>query len=316
MAISGQHINEIKQKATDLGFLEANFIDLTSISSDFEAFYYSWLKKQYHGEMQYMEKNAKQRFEADLMLQNAQAALVVLAPCSPQKPNLQSRYKISRYSVGLDYHFALKQKLNELLTFIQALYPNAKGRAFTDSAPVPERYLAAKTGMGFIGKNSMLIHPKHGSYTFIGELYLDIKPEHFTEKTSSDNLGFNPEFPNCADCSLCMKACPDGAITASGIVDSKKCISYKTIEYKGEFKEKEPLAGYIFGCDICQQACPYNKGLTENGWEELQPKKEIAELTDEDWHTMGSSKFKHTFSNTVLFRTGLKRLRRNIEQNK
>lgn len=294
----------IKNKALELGFYAAGFADLTQISQELEQFYYTWLEKDFHGDMAYLKKNAAQRFQPDLLLKNAKSAIVVLAPYNHGKPELKSRYKISQYAVGTDYHYVVKQKLNELLEFLKTLDPEIEGRAFTDSAPVPERFLAARAGVGFIGKNGMLIHPELGSYVFIGELYINAvleydKPLH----------GYS-----CGDCTRCIQACPNNAIVAPGEVDSRKCISYKTIEHKGEFEPSENLSGHIFGCDICQNVCPFNKNAPEIGWQEFRGKPEILNLTDEAWKETGSSKFKKQFGNTVLFRTGLRRLRRNINR--
>jgi len=327
MPFQNQHTTQTIDKAIEIGFHAASIVDLTNTDPEFENFYKSWLQKGYHGEMTYMEKNAQQRFKPDMLLENAKSAIVVLASYNHEKPDLKSRYKISRYALGVDYHFILKQKLNTLLEYVKTIDPEINGRAFTDSAPVPERYLAVKSGLGFIGKNGMLINEKIGSMMFIGVLYLDktinsadvIGSVNSTKgkgklQYESRELGTS-DFSHCADCDLCMRACPNGAIIEPGIVDSNKCISYKTIEYKGEFADNDRLAGYIFGCDICQQVCPYNKDVSITGMAELAPRKKVTELTDDDWHQMGSSQFKRLFSDTVLFRTGLKRLRRNIEKN-
>lgn len=311
MPIQNQHTTQFIAKAHEIGFHAAGIVDLTTKDPEFEKFYNDWLHNGFHGGMAYMEKNAQQRFKPEMLVKNARSAVVVKASYNHGKPKLKSRYRISRYALGVDYHYVVKKKLNELLGYIQSLYPEVNGRAFTDSAPVPERYLATKAGLGFIGKNGMLINEELGSFVFLGVLYLDALLE---SPNSIDKGTVLPEmFSQCAECDLCIRACPNVAIVAPGIVDSNKCISYKTIEYKGEFSENEQLAGYIFGCDICQQVCPYNKEIDITGWPEFAPRKEITELTDEDWQKMGSSQFKRLFRNTVLFRTGLKRLRRNIE---
>jgi epoxyqueuosine reductase len=305
------HTRTILDKAAEIGFHAMGVVNLGELQPEFETFYYQWLKQGYHGDMAYMNKNAKQRFQPDMLLENAKTAVVVMASYYHDKPKMNSRYKISRYALGLDYHYVVKQKLNTLLKDIQTIIPEINGRAFTDSAPVPERYLAVKSGLGFIGKNGMLINADLGSYAFIGVLYLDAELGEIEQNSLGKDDLQGKEFNQCADCELCMSACPNGAIIEPGIVDSNKCISYRTIEYKGEFDAKDKLAGYIFGCDICQQVCPYNKDIKITGWPEFAPIKEVVELTDEDWEQMGSSQFKRLFSNTVLFRTGLKRLRRN-----
>ncbi|MDA3866799.1 MAG: tRNA epoxyqueuosine(34) reductase QueG [Salinivirgaceae bacterium] len=312
-----KHTTSILSKARELGFHAAGIVDLNTIEPEFKQFYTMWLNKRFHGEMHYMEKNAAQRFAPEQLLTNAQSAIVVLASYNHGISQGNSPLKISRYAVGLDYHFVLKNRLNQLLTYIQTFDTKVQGRAFTDSAPVAERYLATKAGLGFIGKNGMLINSQLGSYTFIGELFLDaeldtLKSDIHESARKNNTTGYAANFDQCANCDLCMRACPNNAIVEPGIIDSNKCISYKTIEYKGELSANDRLAGYIFGCDNCQQVCPYNKEITTVGWTEFKPKATIESLTKEDWLAMGSSAFKRTFTDTVLFRTGLKRLRRNI----
>lgn len=312
MDIESDYIKIIVEKSKQIGFLDAGVVDLEERDPDFEKYYFDWLQKGYHGEMAYMEKNAKQRFHPEMLVENAKSAIIVLASYNYHKPKLSSKYKISRYALGADYHYVVKQKLNDLLAYIQTNFPGIQGRAFVDSAPVPERYLASKAGLGFLGKNGMLIHPEFGSFVFIGALYLDkglVDPNRGTLDKLSEH---SKNYTQCADCDLCMRACPNNAIVEPGLVDSNKCISYKTIEYKGEFTDNERLAGYIFGCDICQQVCPYNKDATISSILEFNPRKEVTQLTDDDWQAMGSSQFKRIFGQTVLFRTGLKRLRRNM----
>jgi epoxyqueuosine reductase len=315
-----EHTTSILAKARELGFHAVGIVSLNEIEPTFKQFYTHWLNKRFHGEMHYMEKNAAQRFEPEQLLPNVQSAIVVLVSYNHDTPQQNRSFKISRYAVGLDYHFVLKKRLNQLLTYIQTFDASVQGRAFTDSAPVGERYLATKAGLGFIGKNGMLINSQLGSYTFIGELFLDAelditKTDIHESDQKKKNISQRPDFDQCANCDLCMRACPNSAIVEPGIVDSNKCISYKTIEYKGELNANDRLAGYIFGCDNCQQVCPYNKDVTTVGWPEFKPKTSIEMLTKEDWLAMGSSAFKRTFTDTVLFRTGLKRLRRNIAKN-
>lgn len=304
MASMEKYSEDIKNKAIELGFHAAGFADLSQISRELEKFYDTWLEKDFHGDMAYLKKNAAQRFQPDLLLHNAKSAIVVLAPYNHGKPRLASNYKISRYAVGVDYHFVVKQKLAELLSFIKNIDPKTEGRAFTDTAPVPERFLAAQAGLGFIGKNGMLINPELGSYVFIGELYINA-----TLKYDKPLEGYS-----CGECTRCMQACPNNAIVAPGEVDSRRCISYKTIEHKGEFEAEANLSKHIFGCDICQNVCPFNKNAPKIGWQEFRGKPEILNLSDEEWKQIGSSKFKKQFGNTVLFRTGLRRLRRNMNR--
>lgn len=316
---------EIVDKAKELGFNAIGTAPLTMPDNEYKAFYYDWLRNKFHAEMQYMKKNAAQRFAPNMMLEQAKTAIVVLVSYNQEKPKFNSRYKIARYAVGLDYHFVIKSKLHKLLTYIQTLVPEVQGRAFADSAPVPERYLASKAGLGFIGKNGMLINTALGSFTFIAQLYInahleinDVFPksnveQKETRETTSLRIGYSSGFENCTNCDLCMKACPSKAIHAPGIIDSARCISYKTIEFKGILQNHERLAGFIFGCDICQQVCPYNKDIQINGWPEFKPSEQLTSLSDKNWHEITGNQFKRLFRSSPMLRTGLKRIRRNIE---
>lgn len=316
---------EILSKAKELGFSAIGTTQLALPDNAYKDFYYNWLQNKFHAEMQYMQKNAAQRFAPDMLLEHAKTAIVVLVSYNQEKPKLNSRYKISRYAVGLDYHFVIKSKLQNLLTYIQTLAPEVQGRAFVDSAPVPERYLASKAGLGFIGKNGMLINTLLGSFTFIGQLYINADFDIDALIINSNNeyerinqaqgsqVGYLTDFEYCANCDLCIKACPNEAIRSAGIIDSARCISYKTIEFKGVLQNHERLSGYIFGCDICQQVCPYNKDILINGWSEFEPCKQLSSLSDENWHEITGNQFKRLFQSSPMLRTGLKRIRRNIE---
>lgn len=299
------HTEQIRDIAIKMGFGAVGFTDPSEIDEQFRKQYDNWIKTGRHGEMHYMKNNGAQRFQPEMLFDGVKSAIVLLVPYNHGRRPQKSSYKMSRYAVGSDYHFVVKNKLSELLSAIQQINPEVKGRAFTDTAPVPERYLAASAGLGFIGKNGMLINPELGSFVFIGSLYTNA-----TFKLDEPITGYD-----CGNCSLCMKACPTKAIVKPGELDSRRCISYKTIEFKGTFAPVEKLSGHIFGCDICQTVCPYNKNVPQAGWQEFSGKPEVLEMTDEDWKQLGSSKFKKRFGDTVLFRTGLRRLRRNISQN-
>ena len=211
-----------------------------------------WLNAGFHGEMGYMERNREKRLNPQLLVPGAKSVISVILSYKPQSDSLSLvAPKISRYAYGRDYHLTLKEMLFELLNQLRANYGAVDGRAFVDSAPVLDRAWAEKAGLGWIGKNSMLISPKLGSYIFIGELIvnLDIEP---TSRT----------VPNrCGTCTRCIDACPTGAIVAPRTIDARKCISYLTIEKKSALTsdERNSLNGWAFGCDACQEACPWNQ---------------------------------------------------------
>jgi len=211
-----------------------------------------WLNAGFHGEMGYMERNREKRLNPQLLVPGAKSVISVILSYKPQSDSLSLvAPKISRYAYGRDYHLTLKEMLFELLNQLRANYGTVDGRAFVDSAPVLDRAWAEKAGLGWIGKNSMLISPKLGSYIFIGELIvnLDIEP---TSRT----------IPNrCGTCTRCIDACPTGAIVAPRTIDARKCISYLNIEKKSALTsdERNSLNGWAFGCDACQEACPWNQ---------------------------------------------------------
>jgi epoxyqueuosine reductase len=208
--------------------------------------------------------------------------------------------KISRYALSHDYHGVLRDKLHVLLKLIQKEFELVEGRAFVDSAPILEKAWAVRSGLGWIGKNSLLINPKLGSYIFIGELIVDleVKPS-------------IPEIRNhCGTCTRCIDACPTGAIVSPSVIDSRKCISYLTIEKKSALTHEElkMLNGWCFGCDICQEVCPWNSKINISKCEELIPKQEILSLSPEEIQSISNEKFKMIFKNTPLIRSGWERV--------
>lgn len=207
-----------------------------------------WLQQGYAGMMDYMERTASQRLDPTELLPNAQSAVVVgLNYTPPEMP--QTDYRIARYALGEDYHTLLRQKLEQLLTAFQALCPDAHGRVCVDTAPVLEREMAWLAGLGWYGKNNCLIESHRGSYFFIGVLLLDVELEYD-----------HPVFGGCGTCRRCLDACPTGALTAPYQLDARRCISYLTIELREGIPEplRAPMGEWLFGCDICQEVCPFN----------------------------------------------------------
>lgn len=293
----------IKKIALEIGFNKVGFVELTKIDENTINKYNNWINNGYNAQMDYLIHNNNLRFNPKDIFHGANSAIVVLVSYDNTRPKLNSKYKISRYALSTDYHYIIKNKLNLLLSKIKDINNDIDGRALVDSAPVMERYWAVKAGLGFIGKNGMLINPELGSYTFIGTLFINAKIE-VNEKTINST---------CDSCNKCIKACPNNSILINNIIDSNKCISYNTIEHKTDINNKLDLKHYIFGCDICQEVCPYNKNLDVKIMPKLIRNLDIVNFSTSDWKNIGSSKFKKTFSPTPLFRTGLKRIRRNIE---
>jgi epoxyqueuosine reductase len=259
-----------------------------------------------HGEMQYMERNINKRLDPTVLVSNAKSVISVLLNYFPGNPVLSTTApKISRYALSADYHTIIKTMLWQLLDSLRADFGEINGRAFVDSAPVLERAWAQKAGLGWIGKNSMLINPKLGSYTFIGELILDVDIE--PSRTSIPN--------RCGSCTRCIDSCPTGAILAPQIIDAQKCISYLTIEKKSPLTttEQESLNGWCFGCDICQEACPWNSKATPQKLSSLLPKEEVLSLDANKLLTLSEENFNSIFSDTPVLRTGYKKFIENAK---
>ncbi|MCX6222003.1 MAG: tRNA epoxyqueuosine(34) reductase QueG [Bacteroidia bacterium] len=211
---------------------------------------------------------------------------------------------ISKYALGKDYHYVLKDRLSKLLSYIQSELTPCEGRIFTDSAPLLEKALARNAGLGWIGKHTLLIHPKMGSFLFIGELVLDIE------------LNYDDPFGNnlCGSCTRCMDSCPTGAIIAPAILDANRCISYLTIETKEAVPESltGSLSNRLVGCDICQQVCPWNGKALQNKVLEFQPKSELLQMTAEEWKKIDKPGYKRLFKGSAVDRAGFNRIKKTL----
>jgi epoxyqueuosine reductase len=266
-----------------------------------------WLGNQYHAEMKWLENNLENRFSPSLLVQNAKSIIVVLKNYfTDNYPFKNSSYKISRYALGNDYHSVLKKQLSTLLKEIQQRFPEIDGRCFVDSAPVYEKTWAHRAGLGWIGKNSLLINRHFGSWTFIGEIFV------------STELAYDEPLKNyCGSCRKCIDSCPTGAIVDCGVIDANRCIAYHTIENKGTIPEniKKKLNGWIFGCDICQEVCIWNKRAIAHNENEFLPGKELLSLTDDQFSTLTEEKFNDIFSHSAVKRTKYQGFMRNIKDN-
>lgn len=306
MQDSVQILNSIKAKAKALGLLECILIPANSLSEEKEHFQ-TWLDKNMHGNMGYMARNIEKRLDPRLLYENAKTIIVVLQNYFPKETQKDLNAPvISKYAYGTDYHFVMKDKLKELLQFIQEKIQPCNGRPFVDSAPVLERVWAQKAGLGWIAKNSNLISVEHGSFFFIGELILDIELPYDNTKVVQDH---------CGNCTRCIDACPTKAIVANRVVDARKCISYQTIEIKGELDEqlKGQFNNRVFGCDICQDVCPWNLKAKTHNEPNFTPHPKLMELTSNNWHQIEKPLFNELFENSAVKRTGYKGLKRNLD---
>lgn len=298
--------DSIKSKVQELGFLDCAIVPANFLPDEKKP-YFDWLKNERHGEMSYMERNIEKRLDPRLLYENAKTIIVVLQNYYPKETQKDSTAPIlSKYAYGTDYHFVMKDKLKTLLKFIQDEVQPCKGRPFVDSAPVLERAWAKNAGLGWIGKNSNLISVEHGSFFFIGELILDIELPYDDPKIIRDH---------CGNCTKCIDACPTKAIVDTRIVDARKCISYQTIEIKGDL-DKElngQFENRVFGCDICQDVCPWNLKSKAHNESNFEPHPKLLELNSEDWKNMDRPLFNELFRNSAVKRTGFKGLKRNLE---
>jgi epoxyqueuosine reductase len=305
MTDPGQTAAYIKALAVELGFDACGIAPAEPLTQEKEHLD-NWLAKGYHAGMDYMQKHADKRHDPAQLVENARSVIVFLYNYCPD-PNLKwtSDYHISSYAYGADYHDIIREKLNIIIEKLKQEIPGIAIRGFVDSAPVLERAWATRAGLGWIGKNSMLISKSKGSYFFIAELITDLEMEYDIP------MGGN----YCGDCSRCMDACPTQAITDLRVVDANLCISYHTIENKGDIAPslEGKFENRIFGCDICQQVCPWNRFSTPHREPAFIPDNEVLELTNQQFETMDKELFNKLFRKSALKRTKFGGLKRNIE---
>jgi epoxyqueuosine reductase len=295
----------IKKEAKELGFMfcgisKAEFLEEEAPRLE------AWLKKGMHGEMQYMENHFDKRLDPRLLVDGAKSVISLGLNYYPDKqPADPSAPKISKYAYGTDYHSVIKEKLKKLLEILNEMIGEINGRAFVDSAPVLDKAWAKRSGMGWIAKNTNLINKNYGSFFFLAELIVDIDLEYDIPATAD----------HCGTCTRCIDACPTEAIVAPYIVDGSRCISYLTIELKNaipqEFKGK--MDNWMFGCDICQDVCPWNKFSVLHQEPAFEPHPELLNLNSRDWEDITEDIFTAVFKNSAVKRTKFKGLKRNIE---
>lgn len=264
-----------------------------------------WLQENRNGKMQYMENHFDKRLNPALLVDGAKSVVSLLLNYYPNEVQQQGTFKISKYAYGQDYHFVIKEKLKELLHSIQENIGEVGGRVFVDSAPVLDKAWAQKSGLGWVGKNANLISKKVGSFFFIAELILDIELE-YDNPTTTDH---------CGSCTRCIDACPTQAIIAPYVVDGSKCISYFTIELKENIPQevKGKFDDWIFGCDICQDVCPWNRFSAPHSEPLLNPNDEIVSFSKNEWVEITQETFSKVFQKSAIKRTKFDGLKRNIE---
>ncbi len=265
-----------------------------------------WLKRDYHGKMGYMENHFDKRLDPRLLVDGAKSVISLALNYFPSKTQVEEEApKLSKYAYGKDYHHVIKGKLKELTYFIEEEIGEVNGRAFVDSAPVMDKAWAKKSGLGWVGKNSNLINTKAGSFFFLAELIIDLELEYD-----------GPIKDYCGTCTACIDECPTDAIVEPYVVDGSKCISYLTIELKdeiipNEFKGK--MDSWMFGCDVCQDVCPWNRFSKPHNEPLFNPHPDMLYLTKNDWEDLTEEVFQEMFRKSAVKRTKFKGLKRNID---
>lgn len=294
----------IKQEAKRLGFLDCGIAEATFLEEEAPRLE-TWLNKGFQGEMGYMENYFDKRLDPRLLVEGARSVISLSYNYYPEVKQKEDSYHVAKYAYGEDYHHVIKAKLRELLSSIQEEIGEVNGRAFVDSAPVLERTWAEKAGLGWNGKHTLLIQKQQGSFFFLAELIVDLE------------LAYDEPFTtnHCGICTKCIDACPTQAILPSNELDASKCISYFTIElkdnipndYKGLFKD------WMFGCDICQDVCPWNRFSSPNKESLFQPSEELLQFNKKDWEEITEETFKKIFKKSAVKRTKYTGLKRNIK---
>lgn len=264
----------------------------------------AWLKRGYQGKMSYLENHFDKRLDPAKLVPGAKSVISLVYNYYPEKDLASSNHlKVAKYAYGEDYHRVIKDKLKEYLHRLREKIGEVNGRAFVDSAPVMERSWAQKSGIGWIGKNSLLLNRSMGSFFFLAELILDLELEYD-----------GPIKDYCGTCTACMDACPTDAIPQPYVVDGSKCISYFTIELKEEIPEavKGKFENWIFGCDICQDVCPWNRFSSTHSENRFKPSPDLENMHEHQWKEMTEEVFQKLFKKSAVKRTGFKGLKRNI----
>ncbi|MBN1768487.1 MAG: tRNA epoxyqueuosine(34) reductase QueG [Prolixibacteraceae bacterium] len=301
---NGSKSTLIKTKALELGFSLCGIAPVRKLKAEEKALK-AYLANCYHGEMKYMANHFDKRLDPSLLVPGAKSMVLVLLNYFPR--NLQqgsNAPKIAKYAYGTDYHYVIKDKLKALLRFINEHIAPANGRVFTDSAPVLERAWAVQAGLGWIGKNGLLINRQMGSFFLIGELIIDLELEY-------DEPYYDE---HCGSCNQCLNACPTHALVEPYVLDARKCISYLTIELKAEIPEtfRPMLSQRIFGCDICQDVCPWNRKVHPTSEPAFSPHPEMLQLYREAWMNLSKNAFNELFRKSALKRAGYQKIMQNI----
>jgi len=301
--LKSKYTELIKSEAKRLGFLSCGISKAAFLEEEAPRLE-KWLNKNMHGEMSYMENHFDKRLDPTKLVDDSKSVISLLLNYYPEKVQPDDSLKVSKYAYGHDYHHVIKSKLKELQEFISENIGEVSGRAFVDSAPVLDKAWAAKSGLGWIGKHSNLLTQRVGSFYFIAELIIDLELEYDAPTTD-----------HCGTCTACIDACPTQAIVDPYVVDGSKCISYFTIELKNEIPTsvKGKFDDWIFGCDVCQDVCPWNKFSKTHNEPLFNPHPDLLSMTKKDWEEITEDVFRKVFQKSAVKRTKFSGLTRNIE---
>ena len=294
---------KIKAKAKHLGF---DFVGISTARKlvEEEQRLTDWLNNNHHGQMHYMENHFEKRLDPTKLVDGAKSVISLMYNYSPEKTQREDAPQISKYAYGEDYHFVIKRKLKTLLQFIEEEFDSVGGRVFVDSGPVLERVWARLSGLGWIGKHSLLINRSKGSFYFLAELIIDL--ELAVDESQTDH---------CGTCTKCIDACPTDAIVQPYVVDGSKCISYFTIELKDALlpnQYKDKFENWAFGCDICQDVCPWNRFSEPHNEDAFEPHPKLLDMDEREWQNLNEDLYRQIFKKSAVKRTKFAGLKRNI----
>ena len=298
---------KIKQKAREIGFHKIGIVRAEPLETEREHLE-NWLNRNFHGEMRWMEREPEKRSDPKLLFPEAESIVVVaLNYFTPHEHDENpDKGKISRYAWGDDYHDVLKEKLRELLSFIKSIDENADGKICVDTAPIMDKAWAVRAGIGWLGKHSNVITKEYGSWIFIGEILINLQLE-FDDEIIEDH---------CGTCTACLDACPTSAIVAPYVVDSKACLSYATIELRSDelpAEISENLNGWLYGCDICQDVCPWNRFEKPTEETRFEPRPDNVSPDLDKIISLSHEEYVEKFRRSAMKRTKLNGLKRNAE---
>ncbi|MDP9955347.1 epoxyqueuosine reductase [Epilithonimonas hungarica] len=298
-----RHSQLIKTKASAFGFQSCG-ISKADFLEEEASHLENWLRNNHHGEMKYMENHFDKRLDPRLLVEGSRSVISLSYNYFPEEKLQNDNFKLAKYAYGEDYHDVIKEKLRMLVAELQEEIGEFSCRVFVDSAPVLEKAWAKKSGIGWVGKNSNLITKKYGSFYFLAEIICDL-----------DLVEDSPVIDHCGSCTKCIDACPTQAIISDKIIDGSKCISYATIELKDQIPDffKDKMDDWMFGCDVCQDVCPWNRFSNPTLEEKFQPNSQLKNFTKQEWKDITQEVFSSVFKKSAVKRTKFAGLKRNLD---